>query len=314
MRPGRHPARHAVHGIALAALLAGMPALADPIALGRTLAGHPTIDLAIDENGPYTFVFDTGASHSAIALPVARNLGFDGAIAVSDDVQALTTLFEADLFTLENVSVAGLPVRDIHSVVLPADDGPLPVQGFFAPGDISANRYHIDFYAGTLELDGPELDHADGILHEELGLLFGTARMGSRSADIRVLIDTGTARSFVNNALNRRLTPRSFAVTLRVAGVDNSDTTEGLPVRLRRLNIGGLCLRRVDVVHADLDIFDALGWNDQPAIVVGMDILESARLTVDRESGRFELNARRSAHACRGERTQLRTLPPIDLD
>lgn len=303
-------------GTAALAILASClmigPALADPVQLGRTMAGHPTIDLSIDDSGPFTFVFDTGASHSAIALPVARDLGFDGAIAASDEVQALTTLFEAELFTLQNVRVGSTPARSFSSVVLPADDGPLPVVGFLAPGDINIDRYSVNFGSGELDLDAPALSHRDGILHSELGLLFGRARLGARSVEIAVMIDTGTPRSFVNTALRRYLPHRTFSLTYRIAGVDNKDTTDGTPIRIRRLNMGGLCMSRVDVLYSELDIFSALGWSDRPAMVVGMDILNSAQLTVDQTTGHFELSALAGSDSCR-DRTQLEDLPEITL-
>ncbi len=44
--------------------------------LGTTPAGHPTVIINVGDHGPYSFVLDTGASHTAIALPMAEEVGY----------------------------------------------------------------------------------------------------------------------------------------------------------------------------------------------------------------------------------------------
>ena len=46
------------------------------LTLGSTPAGHPTVVINVGEHGPYSFVLDTGASHTAIALPMALEVGY----------------------------------------------------------------------------------------------------------------------------------------------------------------------------------------------------------------------------------------------
>ena len=52
------------------------------------------------------------------------------------------------------------------------------------------------------------------------------------------------------------------------------------------------------MLNADLDIFEHLGWENEPAIVLGMDLLQYADITVDRETGSFQIDAAVPDYAC----------------
>ena len=75
-------------------------ALDEDISLQRAPSGHMLLPVTINGDGPYDFILDTGASRSAVASAVAEQYGFQSDWTDFDDVQALTTRFEAEFFEL----------------------------------------------------------------------------------------------------------------------------------------------------------------------------------------------------------------------
>ncbi len=268
-------------------------------------AGYLTLPVMIGENGPYRFVFDTGASHTAIAQPVAEELGFVPIQFDFDDVQSLTRRFGAERFALNDFQIAELEPVNVNAVVVPvAPDSPLIIAGLIGADAIAPLGYRIDFANRTLDLDIHTVEFRDGLYDQERRLLYGAARIRGQSETVRILVDSGAPYTIVNQAFRERR-QRGAAVHLRygIYGVDNEepeDGTQALP--LRRVQFGAVCWEIASAVRAELDIFSALGWEDVPAMVMGMDMLSAGILTVDREVGRFDFSPATPEAACSNDR------------
>jgi len=274
--------------------------------LERAPSGHLLTQVQIGTNGPYTFVLDTGASNTAIIQPVAETLGFSSVWQDYDDVQSLTALFSAERFELQDVRVADLPAISLNTVVIPVDDTETqPVAGLLGADAIPATHYRIDFANASLVLDAPPPEHADGQVGAQ-NLLFGRVELARGLRDVRVMIDSGSAQTLVNDRLRTQLRDRIGGYTVNIHGVESrvarDPGAESRPVRLSNLRLGGLCLNWIIALRADLDIFEALEWNEVPAMVIGMDVLQYATVTVDREAGTFEISASDEDDACPGGR------------
>ena len=291
---------------AMTGLAFSAPALpTEPLTLGRTPAGHMTVNLAIDGQGPYLMVLDTGASETAIAYPIAQELGF---LAQHDElyaVQSLTVQFEAERFMLENVQLAGRSPISINSVVLPSIGEPIVVVGYFAPDSLNVHQYAIDFANSTIRFDQDLPNHADGIYDADQGLLVTAGQLGRRGERLHVMIDTGSSRTLVNGSFRARMPRAEPSVLLGVRGVDRGRPRAAQNVNFRDLQIAGLCIERGVALYSDLDIFNALGWVNEPAIILGMDFLQNANLVVDRETGIFELTGPPGGTDCGVGRVQL---------
>lgn len=295
----------------LAGLLLSTAGLAEPVALERAPSGHLIVEVEIGATGPYVFLLDTGASHTAIAQPVAEALGFQSIWTDYNDVQSLTTLFPAERFVLQDLRFANLAPLSLNSVVIPVEGNQLrPVAGLLGADAIPATRYEIDFGRATLTLDSEAPQHADGMVNAQ-HLLLGQAEFSRGTHGVRVLIDSGSARTLVNDRLRTQVQHRARGVTYNIDGVASHLPDEtgvaAQPILLRELELGGLCLNAVMALQADLDIFEALDWGRMPAMVIGMDVLQYATITVDREAGVFEISAAQPRDACRGERARALT-------
>lgn len=291
-----------------ATLVLSTAALAEPVALERAPSGHLIVPVEIGANGPYTFLLDTGASNTAIAQPIAEALGFHSVWENYGDVQSLTARFAAERFALHDLRFAGLAPVSLHSVVIPVDGTQAhPVAGLLGADAIPTARYSINFANATLTLDAEAPAHADGYVNSQ-NLLLGQAELSHGMRGVRVLIDSGSARTLVNERLRTQVLHRARGISYNVAGIAShlpADTgMEARPVLMRELALGGLCLNSVVGLQADLDIFQALDWASMPAMVIGMDVLQYATVTVDRETGRFEISAADTSDACRGERAR----------
>lgn len=275
------------------------------LTLGSTPAGHPTVVINVGEHGPYSFVLDTGASHTAIALPMALEVGYRQEDQDESEVQALDAVFVADEYQLNFVSVNGRPIGAVDSVVLPAAEGePLDYVGFLATDALGVDRYQLNFATNQLILNGPEPAFRDGMYSASRGLVYTEARIGNRRPRIRVMIDTGSPRTFVNARMRNLLPDRGTRITFNTRGVERARPTGTRAVTLRDLRVGGACLDVVPALFANLDIFRSLGWLDEPAIILGMDAMQNLNLVVDRESGFVELSATSEADTCRRPRVQ----------
>lgn len=292
----------AVSACALLATVLAVPGEAAPaqeIALERAPSGHLLLPVTIEGDGPFPFILDTGASHTAIAASVAERFGFQSRWDHVDDVQALTTRFQAERFALEDLQFDGQPPIDLTSVIIPVEAGqPVPVAGLLGADAILADRYTLDFAGGRLSLDSAPAGRSDGRI-DPAGLLVGEAGMLRASRPVRVMLDSGSARTIANLPLDRLVGSRHMVMrSMTVGGIDGREIEEASLLSIRRFELGGLCFPGLRVLQSDLDIFRHLGWEREPAMVIGMDLLQYAEITVDRETGSFQIEAAVSEYAC----------------
>ncbi|RKR00470.1 retroviral-like aspartic protease family protein [Maricaulis maris] len=292
--------------LALTATMTGPGNAQSRIELQRAPSGHLLLPVTLEGGDPLTFILDTGASNTAIAQPVAEAIGFVSQWESYDLVQSLNARFDAERHDIAQLGIPGAPPVGLNSVVIPVPaDHPLPVAGLLGADAILSDRYEIDVDDLALILDSAAAEHPDGQV-ERRGLLIGEARLRRRSAPVHVIIDTGSSHTLINRQLRRHLYDPGiqFNFDIHVSGIEDAEGEEARPVMLRQLQIGGLCVERSAALQSDLDVFDALGWADEPAMVIGMDTLRHARIRIDRTTGTFEISGTTEDTQCHGRRVQ----------
>jgi hypothetical protein len=120
------------------------------------------------------------------------------------------------------------------------------------------------------------------------------ARVGS--VDVRAVIDTGSQATIGNEALRaalrskRRYNGRESED--RVTGATGESQT-GVGANLSPVYLGSLVVRNARVTFADLHIFEHWGLKDQPAMVIGMDLIGLAdQLVIDYRRGELQIRPR----------------------
>jgi hypothetical protein len=101
-----------------------------------------------------------------------------------------------------------------------------------------------------------------------------------RSEPVFVILDTGAEVTIANSALRaletrrrRRKADRDLE-TVRVISV-TGDTREGLADTISEITLEGVRLRGAAVTWSDLHVFSRFGVADQPAVLLGMDVLRA---------------------------------------
>jgi predicted aspartyl protease len=272
------------------------------IALTRTRLGHYTITLRLDRPvllGPEAaahdeirLVVDTAASHTALNLPIAEQLNIGDPFVLDLLAHGTTGSFLTDTLVLQDADF-GAGLRDIDSIVLPGpEETAYGSHGFLGASAFNDERIEIDFPRGRLTIDRnmPIARHLE--IDPDRRIVTGFARVRGVPQPVRVLIDTGSNASIANTALAGRrsgLSPGGQTRTL-VNGVDTQASMRSERRRLfGGLEIGQLCFPMFWASVLDVYAFENLGWSDEPAMIIGLDILADARLRIDYHSGAVEV-------------------------
>jgi hypothetical protein len=129
----------------------------------------------------------------------------------------------------------------------------------------------------------------------ERGLLLVDGKIGR--IPVRVIIDTGAERTLGNpplrDALKQRLRAGDRVADATVIGA-TPDKQEGISFVAPTIRLGEARLDELPVTFGDLHVFSIWGLTDQPALLVGMDLLGSLdRLVVDYRREEFMIKLRR---------------------
>jgi len=259
-----------------------MPTRLDRV--GRVLA-----PVTVNGQGPFRFILDTGANRSVLSPKLAaqlqltpsadRPIGVHGVTgsAVLPAVE-IEVLQAGELILARNIRVPVLP-----EAVLADADGILGIEG------LTGARIDIDFAADRVTITkstgrraAPGMITIPVILRHR-GLLMTRATIGRQR--VRAVIDTGAERTLGNLALREalRLAPmlREESVVTTVVGATPA-VGEGASFRTPAIRIGDAELKGLEVTFADLHVFRIWNLEQEPALLIGMDLLGSVeRLVID---------------------------------
>jgi len=253
-----------------------------------------TVEVVIDEQGPFQFVVDTGADRSVLTPGVAERLalppgpeiivhGVSGS--VTSSTVRVTSLRAGDA-RLSNVTLPVLPYDRVGA------DGLLGVDildGRNVVMDFAKKRLEIRRSVPTSGLIRLSRD-VSVIADERFGRL---TLADSRIAGARSLafIDSGGGVSIGNMALARAIAARRRRSSDLVQQARL--LTAGGEMQLGEFRIvpsivlGDLRITNIPMAFADLHIFDVWGLNNRPAALLGVDVLRLfARVELDFGAGR----------------------------
>jgi predicted aspartyl protease len=228
----------------------------------------------INGQGPFRLVLDTGASKSALLPRVARalNIPMQPSMMRLHGVTGSTDVSTVAINQLEvGELLMGATTLPIVPDVFGGADG---VLGNEALGD---KRIYIDFRRDFIEImmsrsERPGMGMSKIPLKLTRGkLLAFRTRIGSVATT--AVIDTGAQRTIGNQALRNALNRRGrsanqeeiIGVTLDVAKGDNIATP---PIAFGNATISG-----VRVTFTDTSIFEHWQLSNEPALLLGMDVL-----------------------------------------
>jgi predicted aspartyl protease len=256
----------------------------------KDTAGRAVAPISINGQGPFRFIIDTGANRSVLSQALARRLGLapsgEGVVHSIDDAEP-AALVNVDALSFGALRLSGGDTPVLDGPMLDGEHGLLGVDG------MAGRLLHVDFDKHCVEIyeSALELPMA-GWLSVPARLRFGTMLIVEgeiQGVRVNVLIDTGSNISLGNEHFRDAL--RGVAAgTIEYHG--GRAFTFGRPIVLEqsvwtpRLYLGRTIIDGVNAYIGDFHIFDVWGLQNEPTLLIGMDVLARSReMAIDYEHG-----------------------------
>ena len=249
--------------------------------IGRIMA-----PVMINGQGPFRFIVDTGASRSAISPSLAERLGLVPSIEDSLTVQGVTGADQVPSVMIDKLQAGDLllehrrvPVIAPH--VFANADGILGVEGF------EQMRITVDFVKDRIFIARERKAYmSGGWFQVPVKLRFGRLMIADAyigKVRVKAVIDTGAERTLGNLALRTALrldhaAQQERTETQVIGATANEEDANLIPSPMIRL--GQTEITRVDVTFADLNVFRIWDLDQQPALVLGMDVLGTSKAMI----------------------------------
>ena len=277
------------------------PALFDPtLAVGgedvkaRKVESRLSVDVLVNGRGPYRFIVDSGADTSVVGLRIARDLQLPLGTPVT--LNGMTSRNLVDRVKVDTLKLGPTTVRNLQLPALREID--IGGQGMIGIDALHQRRLMLDFEKRVIKVEDARVPvkalpgDIVVVARRHRGQLILT-HVKAAGLPLDAIIDTGTEITIGNLALRDKLirgNRRKF-VTVPVTGVTGV-TVDMQVARIAELQLGPIVLKDVPMAFADVPPFKLFGLSDQPALLLGTDLLESFRrvsLDFRKRKVRFQL-------------------------
>jgi hypothetical protein len=267
-----------------------MPAL-PPAVLDNTLAiggddvkarkveTRMTVEVQVNGRGPYHFIVDSGADTSAVGLRVARDLQLPLGTPVI--LNAVTDRNVVDRVKVGELTLGPSTFNNLEVPALREED--LGGDGMIGIDALVRQRLMMDFDNRTIKVEDtrkPVKHFTDEIVIvaklRKGQLILTQVRASGLSLD--AVIDTGSEITIGNLALRDKLlrSRKTKEWTVSATGVTGKTVDLQLGM-IRELRVGSITLRDIPIAFADVPPFKVFGLADEPALLLGTDILGAFR-------------------------------------
>jgi hypothetical protein len=242
----------------------------------RDRIGRIWAPVYINGKGPFRMVLDTGASRSGVVPHVVTDLGMTSDHNSNVILRGVTGTAQVPTIKVESIQVGDLIINSARMPVmfdaLGGADGILGTEGLLG------RRVFIDFHNDLIHIARSHNEVASaGFITIPFDLSHGRllitdAQIGSIKA--KAIIDTGGQVSVGNLALREALSKRRKEVLTprSIVGV-TLDVEEGESRAIPTIYLGPLQMRMSAMTFADVSIFKHWKMTDEPAVLIGMDVL-----------------------------------------
>ncbi len=262
----------------------------------RKVETRLSVEVRVNGRGPYQFLVDSGADTSVVGLAIARQLQLPlGSPAI---LNGMTSRNLVDRVKVASLSLGPSTIRDLQLPALREQD--LGGDGMIGIDALVRQRLMMDFEKRVIKVEDA-LTPVKALPGEIV--VTGYRRRGQliltqvRAANLplEAVIDTGTQITIGNVALRNKLIRgnRHKFTTVPVTGVTGKVLNVQL-ARIAELQLGPVTLHNVPIAFADVPPFALFGLSDQPALLLGTDILETfRRVSLDFHASKVRFQLRR---------------------
>ncbi len=269
-------------------------AAASELPITVTERGHPLVTVALNGQGPFTMLLDTGAGLTTVTSGLKDELKLIRLGRSPQPMQLAGGTEPVDLYTLGFASLAGWPAPAPITVVI---DGPLqyvkPARGILGMNVLS--RFSVD-----IDQPNKRLIVSESGTPPPAGLDWNAMPMALRHDDFvvvdveiggvkaKAVIDTGANGTVINDKLAAAL-----GIVEGARGVTKGEILAGGGATLKA-KTGPLVLARaqwaeIAVQANQLPLFEAMEIDDGPALILGNNVLAQVRLFIDYRNDRLYL-------------------------
>jgi predicted aspartyl protease len=243
----------------------------------RDRIGRVWVPVLINDKGPFRLVLDSGATRSAVIARVATQLGLRMDVTPPVMLRGVTGSAVVPTIGVDSLLVGDLYVG--HSILPIVNDAFGGAEGLLGNEGMQDKRIYIDFRNDFINVSRSKNRRADNgfqevpFIKDEFKLLMVRAAVGN--TPVRAIIDTGAQATIGNEALK-------FALTRQLARRKKSndeitgatgDMQEGVGAQVSPISLGDISIQNVHVTFGDMKIFELWNITDEPALLIGMDVL-----------------------------------------
>jgi hypothetical protein len=275
----------------------------------RKVETRMTVEVRVNGRGPFHFVVDSGADTSAVGLRLARDLQLPAGTPV-----VLNAITDRNIVDRVRVDTLTLGPSTISNLELPAlREANLGGDGMIGIDALVRQRLMLDFDQRVIKVEDaarPPPRYPDEIVitakRQRGQLILTEVRAGGLR--LNAIIDTGSEISIGNLKLRDKLLRygRNQRIwTVAATGVTGKTIDLQLGT-IRELKLGTVSLGNVPLAFADVPPFTVFGVNDEPALLLGTDLLEVfRRVSLDFHARKVRFQLRR----CGSEAVAISTSP-----
>lgn len=255
---------------------------------------HMLAPVGINGQGPFHFLLDTGANTSCVSRALADRLMLTPAEPAP--VHTAVGVKTRPSVMIDSLAVGERTRKRVKAAALP-NMGP-NIDGILGVDWLGGQRLVLDFKKKSLEItrSRTEISTSNRVVvpaRKRLGQLtiVDADLSGHR---INAMVDSGAQGTICNSPLRKLVEQIELhhppATEHREVHLESlaGEPFKGEMFYLPFLRLGGLTLGNVPTVYADTHIFEIWGMKDQPALVLGMDLLAQFDL-VALDYGRSEV-------------------------
>ena len=279
------------------------PAVFDPnLAVGgedmkaNLIETRLSVNVLVNGRGPYHFIVDSGADTSVVGLRIAHDLELP--LATPAILDAMTSRNIVDRVKVDQLTIGSSTVRNLELPALREID--VGGDGMIGIDALVEQRLMMDFEKHLIKVEDariPErIDSHDIVIiaRRQHGQLILT-HVKAAGYDLDAIIDTGSEITIGNRALRDKLMRgnRDKFITVPVVGVTGA--TQNLQfARIGELQLGPVTLKDVPMAFADVPPFKLFGLSEEPALLLGTDLLENfKRISLDFRARKVRFQLRR---------------------
>ena len=252
-----------------------------------------SVPVFVNGEGPFRFTIDTGADRSVLSRELADQLHLKATPSV-----LVHGVNGAQLGLLAKVDRLEMGSRKLQNASLPllarADLGSDGILGLDALRD---QRVVIDLDRSLMRLEksrGIASEPGDIVIKARSRrgqLVMVDSSFGRRP--VNVILDSGSEATIANSAFRKLVDSKRRQQAVRAEDVVEiysvtGQVGHGSRDQAPQLTLSGMVMRQVPVIYADLHTFQQFGFQDEPTVLLGMDVLRAFR-RVDVDFGRREV-------------------------